>query len=464
VRAAWLLVFVLACSSKRDAPGSGSGPAGAAKRASCEQAILHLEDVSIALSGALGQLLGGPQNKLVKCLRTEPQGSSCLALPEADAAIATCLQWPDDVVACIAEIERHRSRACIETIERWLGFVGTEPAAPGPDPRWKVELPFEPSHAIAARGMVALGADEGVLALAHGTLLWTAHERATAGLVEVAGERCVLAAGERDLACLALDSGRVTFRAALPRGNKDLLVTGAAARDSIVLATTTPAMYALSPPACKRKAAACLEASGAITEGADDVALLASGTRVLSSVSHVFLTDARGAPLATFRAGVVMGITVDPRDRVIVAADNKLVHIDASACTPGNAPVPLDGSPCTTTLATFEETPSPPVAAGDALIVTIGTQLRRVTGATWKVELGQMSAPVAAAGKLYVLTQEDLVSPVVLRAIDPDTGKTLWTTPVPGASELVAAKLVATDGELVAIFRTAAYGFPITAP
>jgi hypothetical protein len=385
-----------------------------------------------------------------------------------EAAIADCMTWPDDLIACMSDPKRLSSPECKRAGERAAGLVSSEPAAAGPAPRWKRALPFDVVRTLRVANTIVLGGDSGILALVAGKVAWATKGSANAALVEIAGERCVLAVGDKDAACFALATGRVELRASLPprkAWDDDItFAAGAALDDTIILTTSTLAMYALSPPACKRRAPECLAVSGELPDsGADEIVLLPSKARVLSNVSHVYLTDARGAPITTFSGTLVEGITIEPTGRVIVAASKKLLHLDTTACAAtGNAPIPIDGSACTTTLFTFKQQPGIPLVLDDAMITVVDTQLHRVGSSPWRLELGTMSAPILAGDKLYVIAQDGSQGPVELRAIDPATGTTTWSTILTGSTQLTNAHLVATDTEVVAIVGFNAYGFALT--
>lgn len=103
--------------------------------------------------------------------------------------------------------------------------------------------------------------------------------------------------------------------------------------------------------------------------------------------------------------------------------------------------------------------PEPPVVADNALVTTVGTELRRLGPGGWKTDVGAISAPLAVGASVLVVAQDGIDAKLELRTIDARTGKTTLRSWLPITDSERIPIVIADDKRHVVIAGRRAFGF-----
>jgi outer membrane protein assembly factor BamB len=134
-----------------------------------------------------------------------------------------CMQWPDDVMACLPPLGILKD-GCEEKLLAAMdgGKPAPEQVAAGPAPAWSTKLPAEPRHVAVTRDGTVLVVGEGLVGLRNGEIAWRKDGEFDGWLVELPGEPSTWTAGIEDRV-VAFDpkDGSERWVATLPAVERD---------------------------------------------------------------------------------------------------------------------------------------------------------------------------------------------------------------------------------------------------
>lgn len=294
-----------------------------------------------------------------------------------------CMQWPDDVMACLPPLGILKD-GCEEKL--LAAMDGAKPApeqvAAGPAPAWSTTLPAEPRHMAVTRDGTVLVVGEGLVGLRGGEIAWRKEGDFDGWLVELPGEPSTWAAGIEDRV-VGFDpkDGRERWTATLPAVeheptpedyeipegfDPESTVLGVLARskadvriatrqgDGLLVGDTEARFFRVDPQRCaaegasasmsvetKPGAPACVTADGhlpdEILEGDARLFVAAHDERYLWETGIVRAFAKGWHPRMTARARDVLSHVTVADDRLVLIVDDDVVDLDPTQCR-GEAP------------------------------------------------------------------------------------------------------------------------------
>jgi hypothetical protein len=298
-----------------------------------------------------------------------------------------CMQWPEDVMACLPPLGILKD-GCEEKLLAAMDGAKPPPehVPPGPAPAWSVKLPGEPRHVAVTSDGTVLAVGEGLLGLRDGKVAWRKHGDFEAWLVPLPGEPSTWVAGVEDRV-VAFDptSGSERWVATLPAvedeegedpgGDDDESDAGSergafetkadvriATRhgDGLLVGDAAARFFRVDPRRCASDdaspraraaepgAAACVVSDGRLPDEIleDDARLFvdANDERYLweTGILRAFAKDWR--PLMTARAHDVLSHVTVADGRLVLVVDGDVVELDPTQCR-GEAPFSPSGWP-----------------------------------------------------------------------------------------------------------------------
>lgn len=262
-----------------------------------------------------------------------------------------CIQWPDDVVACIGE-DGSVSAACHDRIE--VAMKDAVPKVPdtGPAITWTAEVRGSVAHhGVATDGTVlaVLHNDGGLLAVRDGVELWHTPGEFMPVLLDLAeSPSSWLAATATEIIAFDAATGKEAWRATLPpdetedgdsvrRGFPLMISDGAASAAGVVIGDNQGRIFAVTPKRCVKKGRkGCFEALIDVDPHRppynDGLLIDEKGRRFVWRSGVLFVLDSDGADIAELQAQSDFTNVAIRGEHLVVAVDDEIVDMDIAHC------------------------------------------------------------------------------------------------------------------------------------
>lgn len=446
-----LVALVASCKSSRET--------------TCDQ----LAQMGTAFANELGKRVGGQddlgENGEIKAKMAELK--------------AECMKWPDEVFDCMRDNDE-TSPKCQAAMQHVTGRVATDvvKAPPGPDVvatamvgevAWDgMKLSLREDGTIVAlisEGLVSYGPT--------GTSKWRVLlEHSGWMLVDgdlvLAGDR-----GEDDIVALDIETGAIQWRAAVPRMDElssPSTEGGVRVGAAVYVPIDDGRVFRVDPAACARKTPGCLELAFTMAnEEFDNPQLFALGDDIVFAESTALRRISTSGEVKGYIhvREDLGGATLAGEQRVAAVFDDELVVIDFARC--GSTGIALrrkrgrmylrgEGecddcvSPprgCVARVEIDDMDSITPTALRDGSVVASNwdgpVRASALGKKVWASEADSVGPIRQAGDALVFLSRDEEAKPLRVAALDPQTGKAKWSTPLVGvASKDLTSSLEAT--------------------